>query len=202
MVQIGFDNQEPIRVDLGHESRHKGTIANVGEVREVDEYQGDGKKEQIRIDVRSEIDDLDISDEDKEALQEYLEEENERRDEDVPTDKIELPFFLTAKITRGASSEYSNSKLYDTLKKLGLAEPSGDTDVVLKDRHGEEVSPVDPEDSNEQQNKDFANYLRENLVGMRIEYEVRNSNRDNPEKDEYSTVAKVVNLEEDPEAEE
>lgn len=201
MVQIGFDNNDPIRVDLGHESRHEGTIANVGEVREVDEYQGDGKKEQIRIDVRSEIDDLDISDEDKEALQEYLEEENEQRDEEVPTDKIELPFFLTAKITRGASSEYSNSKLYDTLKKLGLAEPSGDTDVVLMDRDGEEASPVDPEDGNEQQNEDFANYLRDNMVGMRIEYEVRNSNRDNPEKDEYSTVAKVVNLEEDPEAE-
>lgn len=201
MVQIGFQSSDPLRFDLGHESRHHGTIATVHDIREVDKYQGDGKKEQVRIDVRSKVEDLDMSDDDREALVEYLEEQDEERDEDVSTEYIELPFYLTAKITRGASSEYSNSKLYDTLKKLGLAEPVDETDVQLKDRHGDDVTPVDPGDDPEQQNTDFVQYLRDNVVGMRVEYEVRNSNRDNPDKDEYSTVAKVVSLEEDPEAE-
>lgn len=216
MVQIGYDNSgggdypDPIRYNLGHENRYTGTIAEVGDVQEVDDQfsdDPDATKEKIRITFRSDIDELDIDDDRKEDLKEYIKEEvDARHDEGYddfshPEGAVELVMFPTAKITPPVES-YNSSKLFDTLEHLGLAEADDDGNVQLYDRDGNEVNPLEDveEDDEEALNQAFSNYLQDNLTGMKVEYEINNSKRGTD--DEYSAVGKVVDLVEDPEAEE
>ena len=198
----GYDSKDPLRVDLGHESRHTGTVAQVGDVylQESDQYDD---REIVPITVRAPIEELDISDEDREALVEYIEEKNDELDskfDDYPTEYVELRFFPTANLTRSSGSS-SNSKLYNTLEKLGLAEPVDDDKFELVDRHGEDANPFEDVDfdDNDEVNEALVDYLRDNLTGMRVKFEITNTRRGTD--DEYSAVGKVIDLEEDPEAE-
>lgn len=196
--QSGFDDdfdeedrEEPFRVALPHESRHSGTIAEISEVHEVDDQFGDGTYEQIILFVEADIEeDLDIPDENKEQLREAA---SEHFGEE--TDTVQFPLFCKANITRGATPEYNDSKLYETLYKLDLVEAEGDAGFQFLSKSGEKTLPfdhVDPED-NEAVNSALEAYLEQNATGLQVEWEAKNANQGTD--DEYSVIGKIVRRE-------
>lgn len=213
MVQVGLSNTqyaEPIRYDIGHENRYEGTIAEVSDIKKMEFKYDDEPKERLVITFRTDIDDLEdnVDEETREELREYIASEIQDREDDGlevdhPEDVVQLVMICTAKVTPAVGNNISESKLYGTLRKLDLAEADDDGDVQLYDRNGNEVNPFedveDDQDDNEM-NTAFAQYLKDNLTGMRVEYEISNAKRGTD--DEYSSVGKVVDLVEDPEAEE
>ena len=152
----------PLKVKLPHESRHKGTVFFVSDVYEREAYgDNEGTEEQMTIYFATNI------------------------------NAILLKMYPNANLTRGYGS-YSYSKLYETLAKLNLAEPKEDNKTAFRllDREGNQVNPFEDADSNEEINNALEDYLRKNLVGMQVKYEIANSKRNTDE--EYSTVSKVV----------
>lgn len=212
MVQVGYENSkeygEPIRYDLGHEKRYSGTISEVSDVTEMEFKYDDEPKERVVISFRTDLDDLDVDDDVREELREYVNSEiKERKEEnlevDHPEDAVELVMICTAKITPAVGESYSESKLFGTMRKLGLAEADSDGNVTLYDRHGEEVDPfedLDEEPTAQEENAAFSSYLKQNMTGMEVTYEVSNAKKGT--EDEYSSVGKVISLDNDPEAEE
>lgn len=213
MVQVGYDNTggdygEPIRYDLGHEQRYTGTIAEVSGIREMEFKYDDEPQERLVLTFRTPLDELDVDEDTRDELEEYITSEIEAREEedlqvDHPENAVELVMICTAKVTPAVGESYSASKLYETLNKLDLAEADEDGNVTLYNRDGEAVDPfedLDEDASEEERNAAFSDYLKKNLTGMEVEYEVSNANRGSD--DEYSSVGKVIGLENDPEAEE
>lgn len=205
MVQVGLNSQnygEPIRYDLGHEKRYTGTISEVSDIQEMEFKYDDEPKERLVISFQSKLDDLGIDEDTREELKNYIQSEIEDRKEndlqvDHPEDAVEMVMIPTAKVTPSAGDNISESKLYGTLRKLGLAKSDSDGNVTLYNREGEEVNPLeDADDANEA----FASYLKQNLTGMEVTYEISNAKRGSD--DEYSSVGKVVELENDPQVEE
>jgi len=210
MVKVGFEDNntdyaEPIRYDLGHEKRHKGTIAEVSDIysKENQFADGDEEVEELRIAFRTSIDDLNIDEDTQEELADYIQTEIEAREDegkevDHPEDAVEVVMFPTAKVTPG-TNDVNASKLFNTLRKLGLAESDESGSVQLYDREGEEVNPFSDLDSDataEDENQAFSQYLKQNLVGMQVTYELRNAKRGSD--DEYSVVNKVISKDNDP----
>ena len=119
---------------------------------------------------------------------------------------VQLPYFCTATISRSTGGQ-NNSNLYNQLDQLGLAEPLEDDKFQLLNRHGDVVE--DPEENihevfgdagtNDEINAALEKYLRDNLIGMVVKFDVNNSNRG--EDNEYSVVGDMVKKVEDPEAE-
>lgn len=210
MVQVGYDNDgqeygEPIRYDLGHEKRYQGTIAEVSDIREMEFKYDDEPQERLVISFRTSLDDLDVDDETREELREYIKSEIEEREEndkqvDHPEDAVELVMICTAKVTPAVGESYSESKLFGTMRKLGLAEADEDGNVTLYDREGNEVNPFEDLDEDVTENDAFSSYLQENMTGMKVTYEVSNAKKGTDE--EYSSVGKVISLDEDPQVEE
>jgi len=210
LVQVGYDNNQeygdPIRYDLGHEKRYTGVISEVSEVQDMEFKYDDEPKERLVISFRTDLDDLDVDDDTREELREYINSEIEAREEedlqvDHPEDAVELIMICTAKVTPAVGESYSESKLYGTLRKLGLAEADDDGNVTLFDRNGEAVDPfedVDEDATESEKNAAFSDYLKKNLTGMEVEYEVSNAKKGTDE--EYSSVGKVIELVDDPEA--
>lgn len=213
MVKVGFEDSgdyaDPIRYDLGHEKRYTGTISEVSDIytKENQFSDGDDEIEEMRIAFRTSLDDLDVDEDTREQLREYIsnaieEREDEGYDVDHPEDAVELVMFPTAKVTPG-TNDVNASKLFNTLKKLGLADASENGEVTLYDRDGEPVNPFEDLDDDatvDEENTAFSQYLKQNLVGMKVTYEIRNAKRDTD--DEYSVVNKVIEKEADPQAEE
>lgn len=211
MVQIGYEDTgggdygEPIRYDLGHEKRYTGTIAEVSGIQEMEFKYDDEPQERLVISFRTSFDDLDVDEETRDELQEYVQSEiQDREDQDLqvdhPEDAIELVMICTAKVTPAVGENYSASKLYSTLKKLGLAEADGDGQVTLLNREGEQADVFEGVGADpEEMNRAFTDYLQKNLTGMEVEYEVSNAKRGT--EDEYSSVGKVIDLVNDPQTE-
>lgn len=193
----GMKSTKAQKHKLKHLDRHVGVISNISDVYETDGFNEDEKKEQIRLQFRSKIEELRVSDDKKEELKKERKEfAEENPDLDVNTDIIELPFFVTANLTRGSTAQTS-SKLYKTLKTLGLAEPYDDDKFKFCNRDRDVVKPFSDVDMNDNEavNAKLAEYLRNNMIGMKVEYEIKNSNQGTD--DEYSTVAKVIDKIED-----
>lgn len=199
---------DPLRVKLPHESRQVGTIFHISDIYETDAYgDNDDTEEKMTITLASEIDGLDVGDNKKQELRkkakehrEEIEEINDKREEQdwdklavPPEDAIILRMYLRPKLTRGYGSSYSNSKLYDTLYKVDLAEAEDDG-IALKNLSGDKINPFKDMEDNDAQNEALVDYLFDNLVGLRVEYEIHNSNQGT--KEEYSTVRKIVRVKE------
>lgn len=208
MVKVGFDSNggeyaDPIRYDLGHEQRYTGVISKVSDIYTKENQFEDEEVEQLNIDIRTDLDDLDVDEETREGLRDYIEGKIEEYEEegleyDHPEGAVESTMYPTAKVTPG-TNDVNSSKLFETLKKVGLAEAGDDGDVILYDRDGNEVDPFEEaEDDPQAMNDAFVDYLRANLTGMKVTYELRNVNRDSD--DVYSVVNKIIELKDDPEA--
>lgn len=216
MVKVGFEGDntdsgdfpDPIRYDLGHERRHTGTIANVTDIYEKNDQfaeEDDATVEELRIEFRTPIDELDVDEDTADQLAEYVEQEIQSREDDGydvdhPEDGVEVVMFPTAKVTPG-TNDVNASKLFNTLRKLGLAESDESGVVTLYNRDGEVVHPFSDLDdpTAEEENEAFSQYLKDNLIGMEVTYELRNAKRGSD--DEYSVVNKVISKDNDPVAE-
>lgn len=119
---------------------------------------------------------------------------------------VQLPYFCTAKLTRSSGSQ-SNSNLYNQLEQLDLANPYDDDKFDLLDRNGDVVESdrdnthevFGDAETNEEVNEALAGYLRDNLIGAKVKFDVKNSNRG--EDNEYSVVGDMIKKVADPEAE-
>ncbi|QLG61954.1 hypothetical protein [Halorarum salinum] len=215
---------EPLQFKLKHNGQYKAKIGHVSDIypRKAWGSDNDDEKEDVlQIYTYIPVDELGLDDEKEEAVLEQVEahrEEiaavNERREEidwdtlqQVPEGHIPMKMYTKASLTRSTGS-YNNAKLYDTLFELGLAEgvlTDGEDKgaIQLYDRDGEPINPFEPVDldDNDAVNAALENYLRQNLLGMEVEIQLKNANRDNPEKDEYSTVKYIIGKVDDPLAE-
>jgi hypothetical protein len=215
MVKVGFDSgggefPDPIRVNLGHEMRYEGTIAEISDVQVVEDRfsdEDDATKEQYRIAFRTSFDDLedDLDEDTLETLREEVQSAREERVDEFGEDKVsypeegvELVMFPTAIVTPPVPPHGTPSKLFETLRKVGIADVDDQDEVVFYNRDGDEVDPFadlsDPSD--EDLNAAFTQYLRNNLTGMKVKYEVSNTKRGTD--DEYSAVGKVIGKVADP----
>lgn len=236
----GIKRLEPLRPTFEHKTMQEATISEVSDIYEQDSYEGDEKVEKLTLTVRASVeDDLDIDDETRDALLEYIHSRNLDRIKDhlkVSGDEaeelveevrennldkaeaagddvdmfsynyVELPYFCTAKLTRSSGSQ-SNSNLYNQLDQLGLAEPYSDDKFELLDRHGEVVESQKEDvheifgdaETNDEINEALVGYLRDNLIGAKVQFQVKNANRGKD--NEYSIVGDMIKKVADPEAE-
>jgi len=227
----GRKQLEDLKPTLPHKSRHEGTISDVSDVVEM-EYDDD-VTEKVFIAVRSDIDnDLDVEDDYKEKLREYIHDRNLQRIKDhlpVTEDEaeelveevreenkdmavsggedvemfsynyVELKTMVTAKITRN-SGNTQNSALYDQLDLLDLTEPYDTDKFELLDRNGDVVESqregvhevLGDISGPEETNQALVGYLKDNLLGMKVSYDVDNKNRGTDE--EFSTVNEFVDV--------
>jgi len=84
-----------------------------------------------------------------------------------------LSMWMNPKVTKG-SGNYSNSKLYDMMVRLGIL-----------DKFAEHVG-----DKKEISNEELREFLKANVIGIKAVIEVSNVNQGKEE--EYSTVSKVI----------
>jgi len=89
-------------------------------------------------------------------------------------DGKDLSMLATNKVTKGGGS-YSNSKLYDVMERAGII-----------DNFIEVFKEGDVADD------DVLEFLRGRIVGRTCEVEIKNANRNKPDKEEYSSVGKIV----------
>ena len=119
---------------------------------------------------------------------------------------VEMPYFCTAKMTRSSGSQ-SNSNLYNQLEQLDLANPYDDDKFELLDRNGDVVESdregvhdvFGDAGTNEEINEALVNYLKDNLIGAKVKFDVKNVNRGKD--NEYSVVGDMIKKVADPEAE-
>lgn len=193
------------KVKLRHKSRIEGTVAEVSDIWTTDSYSGDEEVDKLSVYFRKPIEELDLDDDKKEALREYvkkhneeIEEVNEKREDagldEIPTmpeGVLQLTYYCTANLTRGEQSSH-NSNLYTTLRELGLVEPVGDgRKFKILNSDGEHVKPFEDVQDEDELGEKLVEYLRKNLTGKECEIEIKNANRDN-DKDEYSVVGEVI----------